>query len=83
MVVHEKFHRVQAEQHLARAVARGHVQEELQGLRHHLVVIRPVLEVVPNLDKKNKNKKQGRKKSKDGSGKSRGKQNLKTRRKNK
>lgn len=56
VVVHEKLHRVQAEQHLARAVARGHVEEELQGLRHHLVVIRPILEVVPNLSREKQKK---------------------------
>ena len=52
MVVHEELDRIQTQQHLARAVARGHVEEELQGFRHHLVVVRPVLQVVPDLDKK-------------------------------
>lgn len=49
VVVHEKFDRVQTEQHLARAVARRHVKEQLKGLRHHLVITRPVLQVVPDL----------------------------------
>lgn len=50
MVPHQKLHRIQPEQHLAGAVPRRHIQEELEGLGHHLVVVRPILEVVPDLN---------------------------------
>ena len=55
VVVHQKLHGVQSEQHLARAVARRHVEEELEGLRHNLIIVRPVLQIIPDLVKiKNK-----------------------------
>lgn len=56
MVAHEELDRVQPQEHLARAVAAGHVEEQLQSLRHHVVVIWPVLEVVSDLTKQKAHK---------------------------